>query len=183
MIIYENVVVMAEQKPEKKEIVPRPEEYFQQFNGADIDPSIFRIKGKDMSEYAKAIGETDPKYIAEPPKTEGEKADYSKIEAHPAFAATYTVPAMLKAIDLKGKDGAPMVLNVGKLLHTGQDYDFTGCDALKDGEKVYTKAKLEKLTIKSDILWIPVRMICQNKEGTKTFCKALITVGIRKGGY
>ena len=85
--------------------------------------------------------------------------------------------------DVKGDDGQPIILNLGKLLHTGQEYDFEGCEPLKDGEKVYTKGKIESCSIKSDILWVPVRMVATNKEETKTYCKALLTVGIRKGGY
>ena len=52
-----------------------------------------------MSEYAKAIGDTNPKYYLE--AAEGEKADYSQIEAHSAYAATYTVPCLFKWVMLK----------------------------------------------------------------------------------
>jgi hypothetical protein len=161
----------------------RAESYFKQFEGMEVEKSIYRIKGKSLCAYAKAIGDPNPKYYIE---SEGvDSPDYSKIEAHPAYAATYTIPGLFKLADANGTDGQPMIKNVGKLLHTGQDYDFSGCVPLKptETEKVYTYAKVDTISIKSEILWISVKMETKNKEGDKLFCKTTLTVGIRKGGY
>ena len=120
----------------------------------------------------KLIGDTNPKYYLE--AAEGEKADYSQIETHPAYAATYTVPCLFQLGDVKGDDGQPIILNLGKLLHTGQEYDFEGCEPLKDGEKVYTKGKIESCSIKSDILWVPVSMVATNKEELRPIVKRFL---------
>ena len=161
----------------------RSEEYFKQFVGFEIETSIYRIKGKKMSAYAKAIGDMNPKYH---PKAaaEGEKPNYDDVVAHPAYAAIYTIPGLFKMADLNGEDGEPMIKNVGKLLHTGQAYDYTDCDPLTPADKkVYTDSVVSKIWIKSNILWIEVTLECRNKEKTKMFCRAVLSVGIRKGGY
>lgn len=161
----------------------RTEAYFQQFVGQKIETSIYRIKGKKMSEYAASIGDLNPKYYVEPP-ADGSKADYSKIVAHPAYAATYTIPGLFKIADVNGEDGQPLIKNVGKLLHTGQAYDYTDCAELtEEVGKVYTDAEMSKFWIKSEILWVEVKLVVHDKDNTKTFCRATLTVGIRKGGY
>lgn len=161
----------------------RKEEYFKQFVGFEIETSIYRIKGKKMSAYATSIGDTNPKYHP-PAAAEGEKPDYSNIVAHPAYAAIYTIPGLFKIADLNGEDGEPMIKNVGKLLHTGQAYDYTGCDPLSIADKkVYTDAVVSKIWLKSGMLWIEVKLECRNKEKSKMFCRAVLTVGIRKGGF
>ncbi len=106
-----------------------------------------------MSEYAKAIGDTNPKYYLE--AAEGEKADYSQIEAHPAYAATYTVPCLFTLGNVKGDDGQPIILNLGKLLHTGQEYDFEGCEPLKDGKKSILRVRLKVVQLKAIFYGFP----------------------------
>jgi hypothetical protein len=157
----------------------RDEKWFQQFVGTKIPPSIYRIRGKALVEYAKAIGDLNPKYYKE--VAEGEEV--TGVVAHPAYAATYTIPGLFSLADLKSSDDQPFITNVGKLLHTGQDYDFTGCVPLVPPEKIYTSGVITKIWIKSEILWIETKLESRNKEGDKLFCKTTCTAGIRKGGY
>lgn len=156
----------------------RQEDYFKQFIGMEIEKSIYRCKAKGLVAYAKAIGATHAPYYVE-----GEIGEDVKVEAHPAYAATYTIPGLFKMADMRGTDGELMLKNVGKLLHTGQDYDFTGCVPLIAPEKIYTSAVVSNIFIKSEILWITITMESKNKEGDKLFCKTTLTAGIRPGGY
>ncbi len=158
------------------------EEIRSKFLGTELTKTIFRVKGKEMVRYALAIGDNNPKYTAVKKDANG-KDDYSELVAHPAFAATFTVDALFKLADAKDADGKPLITNIGKLLHTGQAYDYTGCEPLRDGDKVYTQGKITNLFIKSNILWIETTMETRNKEGDKLYCKCVATVGIRKGGY
>jgi MaoC dehydratase-like protein len=162
----------------------RNEEYFQQFVGMDINTSIYRIKGKNLSAYATAIGDTNPKYHPQGPVAEGEKPDFSEVVAHPAYAATYTIPGLFDLADVKDEKGDPMIKNIGKLLHTGQAYDFSGCEPILGvKQKVYTSGKVAKITIKSGMLWLTAVLETWNKEKTKKFCTTTLTAGIRKGGF
>jgi hypothetical protein len=157
--------------------VVRDEKYFQQFVGFDIPKSIYRIKAKDCVAYAKAIGDLNPKYV-------GKEGDAEpNVVAHPAMAAMYTIPGLFSLADLKDPQGNPFITNIGKLLHTGQAYDFSGCVPLVPPEKVYTFGKVTKIWIKSEILWLEASLESKNKEGDKLFCKTKLTAGIRKGGY
>lgn len=159
----------------------RDEAYFQQFVGYEIPKSIYRIKAKDCVAYAKAIGDLNPKYVGV--EKEGGEVDTSNIVAHPAMAAKYTIPGLFSLGDVKDPEGNPFIKNIGKLLHTGQAYDYTGCVPLIPDEKIYTAGKLNKIWIKSNILWLQCIVESRNKEGDKLFCTTTLTVGIRPGGY
>ena len=163
----------------------RPAEYFEQFKGYKFPVSKYRIKGKKLSAFAAAIGDKNPKYYVPDPEDPNEKADYSGIVAHPAYAACYTIPKLLESLpDIKGSDGEPMLRNIGKLLHAAQEYDFSGCDPLTPAtKKVFSEAEFGKFWIKSNILWGEAIVVSTNEDKSKTFCKTIIRVGIRKGGY
>lgn len=164
-------------------MVERNEEFFQQFVGIEIPRSILKVKGKKLAAYAEAIGDMNPKYHPKP-AAEGEKPDYSEVVAHPAYAAAYTIPGLFKLADIKSKEGEPIIVNVGKLLHTGQDYDFSGCEPITQAAgKIYTFGKVTKIFIKSGLLWIVAVLETQDVDRTKMYCKTTVTVGVRKGGF
>ena len=154
-----------------------------EFVGMEIKPSIYRIRGKSLDMYAKAVGATNPKYFGK--KVEGEKKpDYSETVAHPTFAAYYTIPGLFNLADLKGEDGQPLIKNIGKLLHTGQFYDYSGCEPLTQAAgKIYTGGVIKDICIKSGILWLSCELTTTDKDKKITYCKTTVSAGIRKGGY
>ncbi|MHA1820252.1 MAG: FAS1-like dehydratase domain-containing protein [Promethearchaeota archaeon] len=156
----------------------------QQFVGFKTGKSIFRVKGKKMVEYAKAIGDLNPKYVNVGKTPEG-KDDYSTIVAHPAFPACFTVQtggALYSLDSLQYEDGKKLITNMGKLLHTGQEYDYTDCVPIKAGMKLYTEGTISKIWVKNGMLWIEATLESKTKEGEKV-CTTTCTVGIRKGGW
>lgn len=162
----------------------RDDEYFKQFAGKDIGTEKYRIKGKKLSDYAAAIGDFNPKYYK--PKTEGEeKTDYSAISAHPAFASTYTIPGLLMSLpELVDNEGKKLVRNIGKLLHTMQEYNYEGCVPLTEADKkVVTHMKVIRNWLKGETMWTEMEFITTNEEGTKTFCKTRLQGMLRKGGF
>ena len=162
----------------------RSEEYFKQFIGTKLGEDKYRIKGKKISAYAKSIGDVNPEFYVEPPVGE-EKADFSKIIAHPAYAATYTIPGLLGRLpEMKGSDGQPLVKNIGKIMHTAQSYDFEGCVPLTAADKkVITESEVVDIFIKKEMLWIELLYTTRSVDGSKTFCKTTIKGLLRKGGF
>lgn len=162
----------------------RNDEYFKQFIGFEFGPDKYRVKGKNLSAYAEAIGDKNPKFYVEEPEGE-EKADYSNIVAHPAYAATYTIPGLLLQLgEIKDEEGNKLVKNIGKLLHTSQEYNYEGCDPLTAADKkVFTVGKLVDLTIKKENLWVEILFTSTNKDKSKTFCKTTLKGILRKGGF
>jgi hypothetical protein len=155
-----------------------------QFTGMEVKTSIYAIRGKMMAGYAKAIGDNNPKY-------QGKDGDFMDTPAHPAYAAYYTIPGLFDLADLKDNEGNPLITNVGKLLHTGQDYDYRGCVPLTENAclndegkgRVYSSGKITKLEVKSNMLWMTVVLTTTNKEGDKKFCTTTLTAAIRAGGF
>ena len=159
-------------------------DYYKQFEGKSLGSKAYRIRGRKMSAYAKAINDTRSDYYL--PRKKGEdKPDYSKIVAHPAYAATYTIPGILEALpDVKDDQGEKLVTNIYKLLHTAQEYDYEGCTPLTDAvSKVYTKGVIRKVWIKKDMLWVEIGMTTTNKEESETYCKTTLMGLLRQGGF
>lgn len=153
---------------------------FQKFVGFETGKSIYRVKGKKMVAYSESITDNNPKYTKSETTADG-KEDYSKLSAHPAFPSTFTIPALFNLAEIKDEEGK-LIKNIGKLLHTGQAYDFTDCEPIKDGMKLYTTGKVSKIFVKSGILWIEALLETKSND-EKLVCKTTTTVGIRKGGY
>ncbi|WP_457557901.1 FAS1-like dehydratase domain-containing protein [Candidatus Harpocratesius sp.] len=162
----------------------RNEEYFKQFIGYEFGPDKYRVKGKNLSAYSAAIGDKNPKFYVEKPEGD-EKPDYSHIVAHPAYAATYTIPGLLMQLaEVKDKEGNKLVKNIGKLLHTSQEYNYDGCDPLTPADrKVFTVGKIVNLFIKNEKLWVELLFTSTNADKTKTFCRTTIKGLLRKGGF
>lgn len=152
---------------------------FQSLVGTTTPKSIFRVKGKDMVRYSLAIGDSNPKFTKIATGADG-KEDFSGIVAHPAFPASFTISALMNLAELANADGK-VITNIGKLLHTGQAYDYTGCVPIKSGMKLYSEGKVSKISVKN-LLWIEATLETKNEEG-QLVCTTIASVGIRKGGF
>ncbi len=162
----------------------RDEEYFKQFIGLEFGSDKYRIKGKNLSAYSRAIGDLNPKFFMEKPEGD-EKPDYSKILAHPGYAATYTIPGLLMRLaEVVDSDGEKLVKSIGKLLHTSQEYNYDGCDPLTQADKkVYTKGKIVDVFVKGERLWVELLYTSTNQDETKTYCRTTIKGLLKKGGF
>jgi len=170
---------MADEERTQEEI----EEMLETFKGMEIDQSIYRVRGRTLDRYASAIGDDNPKYHGK--KVEGKKKkDYSDIKPHPNFAAYSTIPGLFKLADLKDpKTGDKLIKNIGKLLHTGQFYDYSDCVDIPPGKKVYTSGVIDDLYIKAGWLWITLTLRTTDKAEDELYCKTTVTAAIREGGY
>lgn len=156
----------------------------QKYVGFQTGKSIYRVKGRKMVRFAKAIGSSNPKYT-EVGKTEDGKKDYSNIVGHPAMPACFTVQtggALYTLDSLKNDDGSKILTNMGKLLHTGQKYDYTGTIPITHKTKLYTYGTVSKIFVKSGILWIEITLETKTKKD-ELVATTICTVGIRKGGW
>ena len=160
------------------------EEYYKQFIGMNIGKGRYRVKGRNLSNYADAVGAHNPKYYVLKPEGD-EKPDYSGIVAHPAYASVYTVPGILTGLpDVEDSEGNKLCINIGKLLHTKQEYNYDGCVPLTPNTtKVFTKGTFKKLWFKGGMLWVEIEMITSNRDETEIYCKTMLGGILRKGGY
>ena len=146
------------------------ESYYQKFIGKTLGTKGYRIRGRKMSNFSEALDDTRSNYYV-PKPADKSKPDFSKIEAHPAYASTYTVPGILSSLpDLADEDGNKLVTNIYKLLHTGQKYSYDGCVPLKDSvTKVYTKGIINKAWINKGMLWVEIGKTTQHHQKGKVF--------------
>lgn len=149
----------------------------------------FRCKGRKMVAFAKSIGETRPEYVS-PGKTDEGKPDYANIIGHPAMPAMWVLDAMMGMDQASVQDDEGNTYSFGinfiKLLHTGQEYDFTDCVPIKHGDKLMALGKIADVFIKGspgkELLWLVGDIETKNqKKELVNRCK--LTAGIRKGGY
>ncbi|GAB4322627.1 MAG: hypothetical protein Kow0069_27420 [Promethearchaeota archaeon] len=142
-----------------------------------------------MVRFAKAIGETRPEYV-QPGKTEDGKDDYSTLIGHPAMPAMWVLDAMMKVDDatMTDEDGVKWTFDIDfiKLLHTGQEYDYTDCVPVRAGDVLVSQGKLADVYVKGspgkELLWIVGEIETRNQK-KELVVRTRLTAGIRKGGY
>lgn len=137
------------------------------------------VRYKNLVEFAKIYGITDPKYIG--PEEDG-------IVACHAFANYFTVKALYKLLlGMKlvqnGKE-RPFLLNPGKLLHAGNKYNWEDCVDVKPGDKLKITAKWGKVWLieKTMVLFAELLVTVKN-QNDELVCKPTVTVAVRPGGY
>ena len=136
------------------------------------------VRYKTLVNFAKVYGITDPKYV-------GSEEDI--IACH-AFANHYNVKSLYKLLlGMKlEQDGKPrdFILNLGKLLHAGQKYNWEGCVDIKPGDKLTAKGKWGKVWVieKNMILFAELLVTIKN-QNNELVCNSTVSAAIRSGGY
>jgi hypothetical protein len=137
------------------------------------------IRYKTLVNFAKVYGITDPKYVG---------SEEDGIVACHAFANHFTIKAVYKLllgvkIEQDGKTRGIM-LDPGKLLHTGNVYNWDGCVDVKPGDKLKVAGSCEDawLNEKNMILFYKFLVNVKN-QNEEPVCDVVITAGVRKGGY
>ena len=165
---------------DKAEIKKNAEFLIKNLVGKEI-PGTARvsIRYKTLVNFAEIYGITDSKYVG--PEENG-------IVACHAFANHFTIKALYKLLlGMKlVQDGVerPFMLNVGKLLHGGQKYDWEGCVDVKPGDKLSITAKFGKVWVIENtmVLFTEIDVLVKNQDD-ELVCKPLITAAVRPGGY
>ncbi|MFX0186678.1 MAG: MaoC family dehydratase N-terminal domain-containing protein [Candidatus Hodarchaeota archaeon] len=137
------------------------------------------VRYKNLVNFAQVYGITDPKYVG---------SEEQGIVACHAFANHFTIKALYKLLlgSKLEQDGEmrPFLLNPGKLLHAGQEYDWNGCVDVKPGDKLKVTAKWGKVWVveKNMVLFAELLVEVKNQNG-ELVCKPLVTAAVRPGGY
>ncbi|MFX1394039.1 MAG: MaoC family dehydratase N-terminal domain-containing protein [Promethearchaeota archaeon] len=148
--------------------------------GKEVEGSVkINIRYKNLVNFAKVYGIEDPKYVG---------SEEQGIIACHAFANFFTIKALYKLlIGVKlEQDGEirPLILNVGKLLHAGQKYDWEGCVDVKPGDKLNITAKWGKVwLIEKNMMLFGELLVTVKNQNDELVCKPVVTVMIRPGGY
>lgn len=148
-------------------------ELLEKFKGASVDDVKTKIRTKNLTALAEAVGAKNPKYFGDNPVV------------HPAYIGTVIVKALFSLADAKVQDDAGndvlLITNAGKILHGGQGYKYYDA-TVKDGDVLLTSGSLTNVYIKNDMLFLEARMVTKKEDGTpvqETFISAIA----RKGGF
>ena len=134
---------------------------------------------RNLVNLAKIYGITDPKYVG---------SEEGGVIACHAWANAYTVKALFKLV-LNTKliqDGKErqVLIDVGKLLHAGNIYDWDGCVDVKNGDRLTGKAKWGEFWLVEESMtlfgYLHLEVRNQNDE---LVCKVSPRIAIRPGGY
>ncbi|MHA1730868.1 MAG: FAS1-like dehydratase domain-containing protein [Promethearchaeota archaeon] len=163
------------------------------FKGYKIGRKKFRVRGKKLVRFAKAIGVRDDpgddysaKYVAVGETPDG-KPDYSNVVAHPSYGAVFTLKALYASLGLNllnEETGKRVVLcnDPGTLLNGGQVYNYEGCVPIRDGDKLTTESVVDEVYLKGDMLFLVTKLETTNQAGEPVL-HTTSTVIVRKGGY
>ncbi len=162
-------------------------ERYKIFIGMKVNKSIHRVKGKNLVEFANAIGLMHPKYI-NAPEVDGKK-DYSKIQAFSTYPNTFTIDAAFDVTNFKfpsteeNPEGELLIPIPSKILHVGQSYDYSKAQiTIKHGQKLYTTGYCEDIYAKKNRLWITIHLNTRTKEGLLVV-QSKVNFIVREGGF
>ena len=165
---------------DNKQIKKNAEFLIKNLAGKEVEGSVkINIRYKNLVNFTKVYGITDPKYVG---------SEEQGIIACHAFANFFTIKALYKLlIGVKlEQDGElrPFILNVGKLLHAGQKYDWEGCVDIKPGDKLTITAKWGKVwVIEKNMILFGELLVTVKNQNDELVCKPIVTAAIRPGGY
>ena len=136
------------------------------------------VRYKTLVNFAKVFGITDPKYVG---------SEDEVIACH-AFANHYTIKSLYTLLlgmklEQDGKE-RDFILNLGKLLHASQKYNWDGCVDVKPGDKLIATAKFGKVWLVEGNMMLFVELITKIvNQNNDPVCNVVVTAGLRKGGY
>ena len=165
---------------EPEEMKKNAEFLIKELTGKDIPGEAkMNCRYKTLIKFAKIYGITDPKYVG--PEEDG-------IIACHGFANAFTVKSFYSLlIGFKlvqnGKERT-LLLNPGKLLHAGNQYNWEGCVDIKNGDKLIVTAKWGKAWFveKNNMFFAELLATVRNQNG-EVVCNIKSNLGIRPGGY
>ncbi len=142
------------------------------------DTATVNVRYKNLVGFAKIYGIEDSKYVG----------SEEEIVACRAFANNFTIKALYKLlIGMKvvqdGKE-RPFLIDLGRILHARQKYDWDGCADVKPGDKLKISAKWGNVWVveKNMILFADLLVEVKNQNG-ELVCKPTVTAAVRPGGY
>jgi hypothetical protein len=137
------------------------------------------IRYKNLVNFAKIFGISNPKYVG---------SEEEGIVACKAFANHFTVKSLYKLLlgmklEQDGKE-RPFLINPGKLLHAGNEYDWSGCVDVKPGDKLTVTGKWGKVWVieKNMVLFADLHVTVKN-QNDELVCKVTTRAAVRPGGY
>ncbi len=148
--------------------------------GVEIPGTVkVTIRYKSLVSFAKVYGITDPKYIG---------SEEDGVVACHAFANHFTIKAVYKLLIgfQVDQDGEPraIMLDPGKLLHTGNIYNWEGCVDVKPGDKLFITGSCEDVWLNETNMMLFYKFLVNVKnQNEEPVCRVVITAGVRKGGY
>jgi acyl dehydratase len=113
----------------------------------------YAVGREKVREYARAVGESDPRYL-DPEKAR--EAGFADVVAPPMFAAVYCAPAVFPAILESGLDFSRMV-------HGAQE--FTWHEPVVAGDEITTEASLESRSERSGLEFYVFKSVSRNQRG------------------
>ncbi|HUW90411.1 MAG TPA: MaoC family dehydratase N-terminal domain-containing protein [Candidatus Nanopelagicaceae bacterium] len=137
------------------------------------------VRYKTLVNFAKVYGITDSKYVG---------SEEDGIVACHGFANHFTIKAVYKLligfnVVQDGKTRGIM-LDLGKLLHTGNIYSWEGCVDVKPGDKLQVTGSCEDVWLNEKNMMLFYKFLVNvTNQNEEPVCDVVITAGVRKGGY
>jgi acyl dehydratase len=120
-----------------------------------VTRTTYAVGREKVREYARAVGETDPRYLD--PET-ARAAGFADVVAPPMFAAVYCGPAIGPAI-LDPEIG----IDYARMVHGAQE--FTWGEPVVAGDEITTEATLEESSERGGLRFYVFRTTSTNQRG------------------
>jgi acyl dehydratase len=151
----------------EEEEVEKSREKYKEFVGKEMKGFKVKIAQEKIKKYCEAVGHMNPRYVDE--NREGGTI------VPPEAAAMYGMGVWTGLMSAGG-----LIKDFGRLLHTGQSYEYF--EPVRPGDELTVESKLVDVHEKGNMLWITAEGTMYNQDGKKTTVSR-ITAGIRPGGF
>jgi len=136
------------------------------------------VRYKALVNFAKVFGIKDPKYVG----SEEEVIACHAFANHYTIKSLYTLLLGMKLVQ-DGKD-RDFILNLGKLLHASQKYNWDGCVDIRPGDRLTATGKWGKVWLVEANMILFAQLIVEVKnQNDELVCRPVVSAAIRPGGY
>jgi hypothetical protein len=136
------------------------------------------VRYKTLVNFAKVFGIKDPKYVG----SEEEVIACHAFANHYTIKSLYTLLLGMKLVqDGKERD---FILNLGKLLHASQKYNWDGCVDIRPGDRLTATGKWGKVwLIEANMILFAQLIVEVKNQNDELVCRPVVSAAIRPGGY
>lgn len=123
--------------------------------GKRYEPVLYAVGREKIREYARAVAETDPRYLD---LEAARRAGYADLVAPPMFAVVYSSPAVMPAYF-----DPELELDFAHMVHGAQEFEWGSL--VVAGDEITTQASVKEISERAGLGVYVFESVSQNQRG------------------
>jgi acyl dehydratase len=136
--------------------------------GKTYEPALYAVGREKVREYARAVGETDPRYLD---VQAARAAGYADVVAPPMFAVVYAFPALGPAIF-----DPDVAINFAMMVHGAQEFEWG--PLVVAGDEITTTVSVKDISERAGLGYYVFESLSTNQQAEQV-CRGTWTNIVR----